>query len=48
MDATPAPTRLEDGDGLESFVADHDLALVELYRRSRPSASGSYGNRRFP
>ncbi|MEF8882607.1 MAG: hypothetical protein V5A34_08810 [Halapricum sp.] len=24
------------------------LSKVVVYRRSRPSASGSYGNRRFP
>jgi hypothetical protein len=42
------PVRLDDGEDLAAFVADHDLALVDFYRRSRPSASGSFGNRRFP
>ena len=36
MDATPAPTRLEDGNALGTFVADHDLALVEFYTEGCP------------
>jgi trk system potassium uptake protein TrkH len=29
-------------------IQDTARALWKIYRRSRPSASGSYGNRRFP
>ena len=33
MDPAVRPTRLEDGDDLEAFVADHDVALVEFYTK---------------
>ena len=36
MDATPAPTRLEYGNALGTFVADHDLAMVEFYTEGCP------------
>ena len=33
MDPDARPTRLEDGDDLESFVAGHGVALVEFYTK---------------
>ncbi|WP_135827862.1 thioredoxin family protein [Halorussus halobius] len=30
-DASDRPVRLDDGEALDRFVADHDLALVDLY-----------------
>jgi thioredoxin-like negative regulator of GroEL len=30
------PTRLADGDALDAFVADHDVALVEFYTAGCP------------
>ncbi|MFT4922214.1 MAG: hypothetical protein ACI8XM_001427 [Haloarculaceae archaeon] len=36
---------VEPGANLRDALLGHDLPV---YRLSRPSASGSYGNRRFP
>lgn len=33
MNADAKPTRLADGDELDAFVADNDLALVEFYTK---------------
>ncbi|MFW5963745.1 MAG: thioredoxin family protein [Natronomonas sp.] len=30
---TAKPTRLKDGDDLDAFVAEHDIALVEFYTK---------------
>ena len=47
-DDSNRPIQLSGEAALDALCADTDRVLVELYRRSRPSASGSYGNRRFP
>ncbi|MFQ3318211.1 MAG: thioredoxin 1 [Natronomonas sp.] len=33
MSLTATPTRLDDGDDLDSFVAENDVALVEFYTK---------------
>ena len=39
---------LDERDDIHTSILAYAEVLVLFYRRSRPSASGSYGNRRFP